>query len=70
MVFGHVMGYGYLLLFRRGGYKLLLFMVRKEVEQRRLDSVFLFRKKEGGTTDMLRCKGRLLNIPEKEIQKI
>ncbi|KAM7340213.1 hypothetical protein ACRRTK_000828 [Alexandromys fortis] len=35
-------GNGYLSLFKGFGYKLLLVMVRKKTEQRRLDSGFLF----------------------------
>ena len=42
MVFGGSTGYGYLLLYRGIGYKLLLVMVRKKAKQRKLDLRFLF----------------------------
>ena len=45
VLFDHSMGYGYLSL--RAGYKLLLVIVRKKVEQRRLHSEFMFWKKRG-----------------------
>lgn len=45
MEFGHSVGNGHLSLFRGVGYKLLLVVVRKKVEQRRIDSEFVFGKK-------------------------